>query len=204
MKWRKRDTNKDGIRSYFKPYEEIIDNLMDMYIIETKNNGYKSPDNITACQLSVDSKYLIIILKNSDEHYKIRVVSSQTFKITLHIDLRGVYIKACAIHQNNNGKVFNVPYLKNGKFHIIVFTFNKVLDNINMSEKVGLNHNIRPNDNLDFPFMETTFFSMKGIGDVKYTGKNTNNDKIFVAMFVPQDNEMHMLKYCYRTHKIMA
>ena len=68
----------EGIKSYFMPYEEIIDNLTSFFIITTTEG--KKAMNISSCQLSLDSKYMIMILKCSDECFKIRVLSTATFE----------------------------------------------------------------------------------------------------------------------------
>lgn len=55
-----------------------------------------------------------MILKNSDEFYKVHVINSTTFKKQQEIKLKGQYVKAAKIVQNYNGTLFCVPYLKDG------------------------------------------------------------------------------------------
>lgn len=78
-----------------------------------------------------------MILKNCDEYFTIKVQNTTTFNVTLNIDLQGDYIKASDIKQNDNGKVFSVPYLKDGNFHIVIFTWNAPILDMNLSEKMN-------------------------------------------------------------------
>lgn len=176
-------------------------------MINTSGDENTPDDLIIKCQLSLDAKYIIIILKRSEEHYKIRVLSSKTFNNTLQIDLEGDYIKAEMINQNFPGKVFSVPYLKNGEFHMVIFTGEKLIVNTNLSKLANIKHYIRPNDNLAFPFMDMTFFSIVEKKNNRREDRNVmnetiNNEKMFIAMFVPKLNEIKMLIYCYKTQSI--
>jgi hypothetical protein len=74
-----------------------------------------------------------VILKNSDELIKIQVIEASTFNIVFEHQLTGDYVKAAAIHQNFDGRVFCVPYLKDGQFCMITFNYRKVLDEVCLS-----------------------------------------------------------------------
>lgn len=200
--------SREGIRRQFKPYSEIIDNMTNMYVINTQQED-QDPENVIACVMSIDSRFLIIILKNCDEYFSIQVLNTTNFNITLKIDLKGDYIKASDIKQNATGKVFCVPYLKDGHFHIVIFTCNVKLNDINLSEMIKLNQYIRPNDNLDFPLIDSAFYSILSQEKRQSLFNSNINDhddeleqeKIFVAMFVSKSNEIHMLSVCHKTHK---
>lgn len=86
----------EGIRSQFKPYSELIENLTNSFIINTARS-LRDSDDIVACELSKDSNYLVLILKNNDEFYKVQVISCLSFNNTLNIELKGEYIKAAKI-----------------------------------------------------------------------------------------------------------
>lgn len=63
----------EGIRLQFKPYNELIENLTNSFIINTAKSD-QDTDFIEACELSRDSEFLIIVMRNSDEFYKVQVV----------------------------------------------------------------------------------------------------------------------------------
>lgn len=102
----------EGIKSYFTPYEGIIDNLTSFFIVTTTDG--ETEMNISACQLSLDSKYMIMILKCSDEKIKIKALETETFEPVLELEIAGDYVKANNIIQNLDGHVFAVPYLLDG------------------------------------------------------------------------------------------
>ena len=150
------DDVDEGIKVKFKPYSEIIENLTNSFIYSTKM-GHQDKDDVIDCELSKDAHTAIIILKNSDEYYKIHVVCSTTFKKQQEIKLRGEYIKAGKIIQNYNGSLFCVPYLRDGKFMLLVFDKKKKVNDVNLSSLMGRTDYIRPNDNLPYPMMDACF-----------------------------------------------
>jgi hypothetical protein len=80
----------------FRPYAEIIENLTNSFIYSTKH-GHQDKDDVIECELSRDAETALIVLKNSDEYYKIHVVNSTTFRKHHEIKLRGEYVKAAKI-----------------------------------------------------------------------------------------------------------
>jgi len=58
----------EGFKNKFRPYQEIIENLTNSFIMTTDGNG-EDKDLVVECMLSKDEQSLIIILKQSDELY---------------------------------------------------------------------------------------------------------------------------------------
>lgn len=81
----------------------------------------------------------------------------------LDIRLEGDYIKAANIVQNFDSMVYCVPYLKNGRFCLVIFNAKEKLDDVNLSNELNYSYYIKPNDNLDFPMMDTCFVDSKYI-----------------------------------------
>jgi hypothetical protein len=77
--------------------------------------------------------------------------------------LEGDYIKAANIVQNFNSTTYCVPYLKNGRFCLVIFSNNRKFDDVNLSIKLKCSYYIKPNDNLEFPMMDTCFVDSKYI-----------------------------------------
>ena len=102
----------EGIKQKFKPYQDIIQNLTNSFIIQTKHfddfptQDSSKFDDVLECVLSKDSDSLVVLLKHSDELYKIRVFETNYFNLQLTIYLgdrenERTYIKAARIIQNN-------------------------------------------------------------------------------------------------------
>ena len=64
---------EEGMKSNFKPYSDIIQNLTRMYTLET---GY----DIISVTLSHNSEVFIVVLMVSDEHYKINLYDRESLK----------------------------------------------------------------------------------------------------------------------------
>lgn len=194
----------EGIKLKFKPYSEIIENLTNSFIVET-NNPDGDSDLVIECMLTKDEHSLIVILKNSDELYLIRVLSAASFRQQLEIRLEGEYIKAANIVQNFNGSVFCVPYLKDGEFNVVTFTTRRLLDDVNLSKKLNYSIYIRPNDNLEFPMIDACFVDAKNIQgeNLILTGpERKRQQKIFINMFITKTCNMASIIYDYQTAQI--
>ena len=134
----------EGIKQKFKPYRDIIQNLTNSFIIQTKHfDNFPSQDStkfddVIDCALSKDSDSLVVLLKHSDELYKIRVFETNYFNLQLSINLgdqqnERTYIKAARIIQNYQGAMFCVPFLEDGLFKIQVFTKSKDMGRFDLS-----------------------------------------------------------------------
>lgn len=42
---------------------------------------------------------------------------------------------------------------------MVIFEAKRTITDVNLSEEIGLQRYIRPNDNLDFAFLDATFFT---------------------------------------------
>lgn len=65
-------------------------------------------------------------MKYNDEGYVVIQYCSTTNKPLDKIEIKGEYIKAQFVEQNETGDVFAIPYSDNGIFHIL--TFGKVTE----------------------------------------------------------------------------
>lgn len=81
------------------------------------------------------------------------------------VELKGDYIKAAKIAQNFDGKIFCVPFLRDGNFHVLVFNEYRVIDEPDMSKLAMIDTYITPNDNLAFPIMDACFYDIKKIDE---------------------------------------
>lgn len=117
-------------------------NLTESFLIETKSKEQEDTsqiigkgegriwidedqeDEVVSCKISQDSFSFIVILKTSDELYKIKVFDSDFFIIKFQKELGGYedsYIKASKIIENPSGNRFCVPYLEDGNFKCLGF-----------------------------------------------------------------------------------
>ena len=71
----------------FSPYKNIVENLIEKYIIET------SMDLVT-CVFSNDSTRIIAVMQESEEKFTIVMYCTDTFEIRSSLTISGDYIKA--------------------------------------------------------------------------------------------------------------
>ena len=79
-----------------------------------------------------------MLLKNSDEFFKVMVLCGFEFRVVHEIFLKGDYIKAATIIQNFNSQVFCVPFLRDGQFNLLIFDTKQKLREVNLSLKLNL------------------------------------------------------------------
>jgi len=122
-----------------------------MFMIETAYD-------IVSTIISNDSSQIICVLKASDERYEICCFRTSDYSNCFRYSMRGNYIKASEVIQNDLGTCFCCPYLKDGEFQIIVFNIQgQVIRQANVSEMLGLDANVRPSDNFPYPMMGAAF-----------------------------------------------
>lgn len=146
-------------------------------------------------------------MKNCDEFYKVQVVTCSTFKTTLLVELKGDYIKAANITQNFDGKIFCVPFLRDGNFHILVFNEHKVLEEVDMSKLAMIDSYIMPNDNLPYAMMDACFYDVKKSDEdleKKNVEERRKNEKLFIDMFVGKTNTIITLTYCFKSSCVLG
>ena len=112
---------------------------------------------IISCIISQDSTRIISVMKASDEHYQIVQYRSDTYEQTFKFDMKGEYVKANKVTQNNFGKMFCCPYLVDGVFHILVFNKHKVIVDLDINKSIGIDNSSRPNDNFPYPMIDVSF-----------------------------------------------
>ena len=135
------------------------------------------------------------------------MLCSGSFRKLLEIKLEGDYIKAAKICQNFNGTVFCVPYLKNGRFCLVIFNTKQKLDDANISMKLKYSYYIRPNDNLEFPMMDACFVDSKNIeGEqlIMSGVERKTQERIFINMFITKTFQMVSVIYDYKTGSILT
>ena len=74
----------------FGPYKNIIENLIEKYIIET------SMDLVT-CVFSNDSTRIIAVMQESEEKFTVVMYCTDSFNIRSSLSLSGDYIKAKSV-----------------------------------------------------------------------------------------------------------
>ena len=88
---------------------------------------------------------------------------------------------------------------------MVIFEAKRIITDVNLSEEIGLQKYIRPNDNLDFAFVDATFFTLKGRAGDESTAsvlqQRLENEMIFVTMFLPSLNEIVPLEYSFKEQK---
>lgn len=104
----------------FGPYKNIIENLIEKYIIET------SMDLVT-CVFSNDSTRIIAVMEESEEKFTVVMYCTDTFEIRSSLSLSGDYIKAKSVSQNKVGNLYAIPYIEDEVFKITVFNKTDVL-----------------------------------------------------------------------------
>lgn len=100
-----------------------------------------------------------------------------------------------------------MPYLKDGCYSLLVFNQSKVLDDIDLSQKMQLGLYIKPNDNLPFPMMDACFYDIKNLEDdlsMHSATERRKKEKLFVTMFLGKDNKLMSLTYCYFSQQIIS
>ena len=112
-------------------------------------------------------------MKYNDEGYVVIQYCSTTNKPLDKIEIKGEYIKAQFVEQNETGDVFAIPYSDNGIFHIL--TFGKVTEEMlknniplkyedfNVNEKFGIDNHTTPIAGFFQPFCLTCFSSDQNV-----------------------------------------
>jgi hypothetical protein len=80
-----------------------------------------------------------------------------TSKFTSEHTIKGFYVKAKHINQTDDGSLFCCPYFDDGVFWVLLFTIEKVLKRINVSELLGIDKRSRPNVGFPDPLINTVF-----------------------------------------------
>lgn len=90
--------------------------------------------------ISLDGQSAIAILKARDNLFLLRSYSlaAEGNWHNLNIMIEGTHIKAKQIDQCKLGKNFNMPYIDNGQYWVIIFDLKKERERINISEVLGL------------------------------------------------------------------
>lgn len=86
-----------------------------------------------------------------------------TYQKTYQQDLEGFYIKANEVSQSKSGDVYNVPYLDDGQFKMIVFNKQKNLDSVNFNLKLNIDNETRPIHGFAYPMMSAVFTDSSNI-----------------------------------------
>lgn len=126
------------------------------------------------------------------------------FFVCYEIEIKGDYIKAANIIQNFNGQVFCVPFLRDGQFNVVIFNTKRMLKMINLSEHLGINSYIRPNDNMPYPMMDACFVDKLKVHDEMPHFQRFEQEQLFVNMFVPKTQKVISLKICYKSGIILT
>lgn len=174
------------------PYKEIIEGLTNMYVKETSYD-------IVNCMFSNDTTRILTILKENDEHYIVCQFCTKNFTLERSFDLKGDYIKAVSITQNEQGNLFCLPYLLDGQFCIKTFNKHGYIEDLNVSELLDIKEYCRPIDTLPYPMMGAAFL---------------DNDDLFINVYykstLPTDTQtatashyiMRMFTYSNNTKTI--
>lgn len=92
------------------------------------------------------------------------------------------------IVQNSSGSIFCVPYLKDGVFHLKIFSATHELSDYCINDAIGLDNQTRPNDNFPHPMMDACFIE--------------NND-IFINVFHSRQLKMYNMVYNFSKKRII-
>jgi len=133
-----------------------------------------------------------------DEHYVVRQYETETMTKTFEHDLKGHYIKAKEIVQNDDGNMFLCPYLNHGVFNVLIFDREKVILDLNVNEvtrssgvpgqeDINIDASTRPNDNFPDPFCNACF---------------TENGTIFVNVYHAKSHCMFHFTYSIPDKKV--
>jgi hypothetical protein len=181
--------------------------------------------------MSYDSSHLVVLLKHSNELYKIKVFETSYFNQQLSIDLGDKdcpkkYIKAANIATNLDGNIFCVTYLEDGLFSVCIFEKSRHIKNVNISELIGIEKlYIRPNDNFPYPMMDACFvkidletrtqrsvinsqvfaYAILKEPSTRKSGFQTmiSEENLFITLFMNNDNEMKTFVYDFFNHNII-
>jgi len=81
------------------------------------------------------------------------------------------------------------PYLNNGVFNLLIFDKDKILNNLNINDLIGIDDKTRPNDNFPDPFMNSCFI---------------DRGKVFINVFHSKLLCMYHFTYSYFDSKITS
>lgn len=138
------------VQERFGKYQDIVDNLVDKYIIETSQD-------MVNCIFSKDSSRIITVMNESEERFSIVTYCTDTYEMKSSFAITGDYIKAKQICQNEKGSLFAIPFIEDEVFKILIFDKVDIIKELDVSRMLGITEGIRPIDSLLDPLINVDF-----------------------------------------------
>jgi hypothetical protein len=137
--------------------------LIKQTFVYTKND-------IVSVNLSHDQKLAIALLFAKKELFFIRMYNLDTTEYN-EIRIKGTYINAKEIEQRDDSLMFCLPFLNKGLFFILIFSQNKILDQVDVNTLLGIDDSTIPNENVQEPMINCCF---------------KDDDTLFVNLYHPK------------------
>lgn len=102
-------------------------------------------------------------MMESEECFTVVMYCTETFELRSSLTISGDYIKAKGVSQNRIGNLFAVPFIEDEVFKITIFNKMEVLQELDVSEMIGLEQGIRPIDSLLDPLTNIVFVDESSI-----------------------------------------
>ena len=119
--------------------------------------------DIVSVTISLDSKYALAVVFRSDKLSIVRIYSlnseDMSNKYESQHEIRGYYVKARSIVQNDSGNLFACPYYDHGFFYVMIFNLKETIQQLNVSEILGLDGRCKPLLGFSDPMINATFLS---------------------------------------------
>ena len=98
-----------------------------------------------------------MIAKESEEKIVIVQYDLTNYLLVQEFEVAGEFVKGNIIEQNDKGNIFSLMYIDNGNWHLLVFDFDKIIDNFDINKNFSINNYTLPITGFNQPFATCCF-----------------------------------------------
>jgi hypothetical protein len=119
-------------------------------------------------------------MKEDDSTFIVNQYSIENYETLNHLEIRGEFIKANKIEQNEAGNLFCVAYIDNGLWRFVVFNKNEVVTDFDVNTEFNIDNYTVPIMGFSQPFASCCFLSNNNIFfNFFYRPTKTHNHFVF-------------------------